>query len=144
MTVNLLQERINELDSAIINIVQNKIHITGFFNEKRLMSHLEKGMDNWRSKGMYDRGEISFSNIKNNALFIVMEDEEVIEKHKFTVYKRETVQRKNESGPLILVIRKHEFIEQWQILVLKEVYTFLSKQEMVNFLIDNYRFDFEL
>lgn len=144
MTVNLLQVRINELDSAIINIVQNKIHITGFFNEERLMSHLEKGKDNWRSKGIYDKDEISFSNVKNNALFIVMEDDKILEKHKFTVYKRETVQRKSEPGPLILMIRQHEFTEHWQVHVLKQTYDFSSKQEMEEYLKSNYLYDFEL
>jgi len=140
----LLQNRINELDSAIINFIGEKVFITGFYNENRLSSHLELGKDNWRSKGIYDKSDISFSNIKNNALFVVKEDGKIVKKHKFTVYKREIVQRKSEPGPLILTIRKHEFTEQWQIYVLKEVHTFLSKQEMKTFLMDNYRFDFEI
>lgn len=144
MTVNLLQERINELDSAIINAVGSKIHIIGFYNEERLMSHLTKGMDNWRSKGMYDKGDISFSDIKSNALFVLIQDEKVIEKHKFTVYKRATVQRKSEPGPIILTIRKHEFTEQWQIIVLNIVHNFSSKEEMEIHLINNYRFEFEI
>lgn len=144
MTVNLLQERVNELNSAIINIVGNKMHIIGFFNEERLISHLENGMDNWRSKGMYDKGDISFSNIKSNALFILKQDEKVLEKHKFTVYKRPTVQRKSESGSIILTIRKHEFIDQWQIIVLNKVHNFSSKEEMESHFISNYRFEFEI
>lgn len=140
----MLQERINELDSAIFNIVEDKIHLTGFFSEKRLMTHLENNMDNWRSKGLYDHEKVSFRNIKDNALFLIMKDGEVTERHKYTVYIREEVERKSKSGPLILTIRQHEFTEDWQVLVLKQIHNFSSKQEMEVFMRTNYRFDFEL
>lgn len=144
MSHNLLQKRVNELNSAILNYSGTKVYTLGFNNEGRLRSHLDKNKDNWNSKGMYDNSKITFSTIKNNALFIVMVDGEVVEKHKFSVYRRETVQRINDPGPLIMTFRKHEFIEQWQILVLKQIYSFSSKKEMESFLIANYRFDFEI
>lgn len=141
---NLLQERVNELDSTIFSIIEDKVHLIGFFNEQRLMTHLNDDMDNWRSIGLYDYQDVSFQNIKDNALFLIVQDGEVIEKHKYTVYLRDEVERKDKSGRLILMIRKHEFTEEWQVIVLRKTHNFTSKKEMENFLTEHYRFDFEL
>lgn len=144
MTSNLLQERVNELDSAIFSIIEDKVHLIGFFNEQRLMTHLNDGMDNWRSKGLYDYQDVSFQNIKDNALFLIVKDGKVTEKHKYTVYLRDEVERKSKTGSLILTIRKHKFSEEWQVIILKKTHNFTSKEEMENFLTEHYQFDFEL
>ncbi len=144
LTNDLLQQRVNELNSAIFKIMDGKVHLTGFYNEKRLKTHLDKGMDNWMSKGLYDFSDVTFKNIRNNALFLIMKDDEIIEKHKYSVYKQDTVERKSKSGPLILTIRKHEFLDEWQITVLKKTYSFTTKSEMIDYMNENFKFDFEI
>lgn len=144
MKESLLQKRINELDIAIINTVDDKVYITGFYNDKRLLSHIEKGMDNWRSKGIYPKSDISFSNIKNDALFLVMVDEKIIEKHQFTVVYRNTIQRLNKSGPITLTIRKNNFVEQWQIITQSQTSEFHNKIELKDYLEENFQIDFEI
>ncbi|MET1250503.1 hypothetical protein ABWW58_17155 [Sporolactobacillus sp. STCC-11] len=41
----MLQNWVNELDSGILNIVENKVHITGFTREEMLQLYLDKGID---------------------------------------------------------------------------------------------------
>lgn len=41
-TINPLQNRVNELNSAILNYINNKVHIMGFYNAERLDDYLTK------------------------------------------------------------------------------------------------------
>ncbi|MED3542426.1 hypothetical protein ABEX53_30255 [Bacillus toyonensis] len=70
----MLQERINELESGILTIDRDKVHVMGFKNEKMLMSFLNANKKNWSFIGIYDSHKMNFNNIKSNALIIVMED----------------------------------------------------------------------
>lgn len=144
MKDNLLQNRINEVDSAIINFVENKVHITGFYNADRLTSHLELGKDNWRSKGIYDENDVTFSNIKNDALFLVLSDGKTIDKYQFIVIFRETLQRFKPAGSIIVTVRKNNFADQWQVLSEKNSFEFTTKAEAETHLRDNYKGEFNI
>ena len=47
----MLQDRINEMDSAIVNFVGDWVYTLGFYNTDRLNSYLEEGKRNWSSTG---------------------------------------------------------------------------------------------
>ncbi len=70
----ILQDRINELESVIVNIVGDWVYTLGFYNTERLKSYLEKGERNWSSTGRYPLEELAFYNIKTNATFSLKQD----------------------------------------------------------------------
>ena len=144
MEDNLLQDRINELDSAIINFVDNKVYITGFYNPVRLTSYLEQDKKNWLPKGMYDKSAVTFSNIKSGALFLVQTDGQTIERYQFTVVFREPLQRSNKEGPIIVSARKNKFAEQWQVITEKTFFEFATQDEMNAHLQENYKIEIDL
>ncbi|MGM9986272.1 MAG: hypothetical protein ACI35O_03485 [Bacillaceae bacterium] len=112
----MLQNRVNELNSGILNIIDNKIHITGFTREEMLQSHLKKGIENWSLKGLYDWQEIEFHQIKDHALIIVQKDGKEIDRHQYRPIYKEKVEWKNEKGKKMsrtFVIRKSTYSEHY-------------------------------
>ncbi|MCS1384790.1 hypothetical protein FH508_0013095 [Lysinibacillus sp. CD3-6] len=140
MTTNsLLQGRINELNSGILNYVENRVYITGFYNAERLNSHLDRNIQNWSSKGLYDKEEITFFNIKNEALFIVYENGVLVKQYQFIQVYKEIVQYKNKIGSVTITIRKNNFGNQFNLLVGLKSYEFPSKYELSEFLNSNFK-----
>jgi len=144
MEDTLLQGRINELDSAIINFVDKKVYITGFYNPARLMSYLEQDKKNWLSTGMYDKSNVTFSNIKSEALFLVQTDGQTIERYQFTVVFKRNVQRLKKAGFLIVTARKNIFADQWQVITEKTFFEFGTQEEMNAHLQENYKIEIDL
>lgn len=70
----MLQNMVNELESGILNIVGNKVHVTRFTREEMLQLFLDTGIEAWSSKGLYNLQDLEFHNIKSNALIIVKKD----------------------------------------------------------------------
>ena len=66
-----LQDRIEELQSGILEIDGNKVNITGYYSKDRLLDYLDKGLDAYFSKGVYDYEKLDFGKVKNNTLFII-------------------------------------------------------------------------
>lgn len=64
--MNLLQERIEEMGSAVLNCVEDKIYITGFYNCNRLYDWLN-GIDCYQSKGIYEKCDLDFSRIRDEG-----------------------------------------------------------------------------
>ncbi|MDW0111585.1 hypothetical protein QT711_00215 [Sporosarcina saromensis] len=143
MTENLLQERINELSSAIVNFESNKTHITGFYNEKMLLSHLESHKRNYLSIGLYETTLVNFSNIKDDALFLVQEDGKTISKHQYRVIFKDRVQRSKGASSLLLTVREHQFLDQWQIVMENQCIEFETRSELKSYLSEHFRTDFE-
>ena len=50
----MLQERIAELGSAILEIKGEKVHILGFMSTERLNDYMETGSKCFYSQGIYD------------------------------------------------------------------------------------------
>ena len=49
----LLQERIEELESGILNIKNNQVEVIGFLSPERLNDYYEKGIQCFYSKEFY-------------------------------------------------------------------------------------------
>ena len=62
------------------------------------MAFLNDNKKNWSSRGIYDLRELDFSNIKDNALFIVMKDGKEIAKHQYIPVHKETIKYNNAEG----------------------------------------------
>lgn len=137
--LELLQTRINELDSAILNFKENKVYITGFYNDSQLMSHLNNGVENWSSKGIYDLRSVNFNSIRSNALFIILENGVTVSKYQFKVLLKRLVSNRNKKGKITITIRKNIFGEDYGILTEEKDYSFANKFELESFLLKEYK-----
>lgn len=112
----LLQERIEELDSAILNI-KDKVYITGFMSAERLKDYYNKNMQCYLSKGIYEIEDLDFSKVNDNGLFIVLKNNIEIGKYQFVPIKKGSVTYKvpNKKSPLTKVykIRKCNFSNKY-------------------------------
>ncbi|QDI90675.1 hypothetical protein EPH95_05350 [Salicibibacter halophilus] len=100
----MLQERLNELGSAILNIKNRKVHITGFTREEMLQSYLHKGAKNWSSIGLYDlhdEEDLEFLDIRDDALIIVQKNGNEIGRHQYKHEAKQTIEFKDEEGKMI-------------------------------------------
>lgn len=66
----LLQERINELDNAILNYKDDKINIFSFTTKERMLDCFINSNFCFSSQGVYDKNDIDFESIKASATFI--------------------------------------------------------------------------
>lgn len=139
MENNFLQQRVNELNSGILNYVGEKVRTMGFYNEARLTTHIENNKDNWSSKGLYENKDITFSNIKSDALFIVQENGKEVKRHQFKKVLRKLVNRKKTSALIFITIRKSTFTDEWQMLTEKEVFRFKNKNYLELYLLDHFK-----
>lgn len=135
----MLQSRINELYSAIIDLKEKETHVTGFYNADRLTSHLESGISNFSSKGIYPKEPINFNNIQTNALFIVKKHNEVIEKHQFKLIYKQLSQPLDRPNKIILSIRKDIFSNAYNVKTESNSDLVIGFESLTNFLITNYK-----
>lgn len=118
---DVLQERIEELGSGILNYKDDKVYITGFYNSARLLDWLN-GFDCWQSKGIYDKRELNFSRIKDNALFIVREYDIEVKRFQYVPFFKGSVQFNSADKTIkrIFTLRKCRFSGQYNIIVSDE------------------------
>ncbi|MUK88212.1 hypothetical protein GMD78_07380 [Ornithinibacillus sp. L9] len=137
----MLQNRIDELDSAILDIKGELVFVTGFMREEMVELHLIKGKDCWSSKGLYDYQELEYHNIKNNALIIVRENGKEINRYQYKPVYKDTIQYKNKNGKnlsITFTIRKSSFSEHYHLLSDRTSIIFDRKDELDNYLLDEY------
>jgi len=137
----VLQDRLNELKSAILNIKGNKVYVMGFMSEDMLQLHLTKGSKNWSSMGLYDDEDIEFHNIKNHALFIVKKNGVEIDRYQYKPIFRDTIQFKDENGKILSItinIRKSQYSPHYHLSTTKESMLFCNKGVLDRHLLEKY------
>ena len=67
----ILQERINELDYAIIQYSNDRTYIYSFESKERLFDCFMKNIYCFKSQGLYGSYDIDFTNIKENSILII-------------------------------------------------------------------------
>lgn len=112
----LLQERIEELESGILNIKNNQVEVIGFLSPERLNDYYEKGIQCFYSKEFYPNENLNFNKIKDNALFVVIKDNKEISRYQFNILIKDTIKfkAKNKDGKTqqfsrVYTIRKSNF-----------------------------------
>ncbi|WP_099336445.1 hypothetical protein [Clostridium cadaveris] len=137
-----LQERLEELDSAILDFTKdkNKVNVTGFLFPERLIEYYEKGIQCFFSQGLYDHKDIKIQHVKDNGLFYILKPDDVIEKYQFLVIKKDVVKHKfrDENGTLryvsrIFKIRKCKFTELYNYIDSETNLLFNSLEELSTF-----------
>ncbi|MGE7780951.1 hypothetical protein ACQKL0_13500 [Peribacillus sp. NPDC097264] len=139
----MLQNRLNELNSAILNIEGEKVYITGFTREEMLQRYLELGSQCFSSKGMYDYQDLEFHNIKNDALIIVRKDTKEIGRHQYKSLFKDMVQFKDAEEKLIsltFTIRKSIYSVHYHFLTEKLSLLFENKAELDKYLLEKFNY----
>lgn len=137
----MLQDRVNELKSAILDIKGNKVYVTGFMSEEMLQLHLTEGSKNWSSMGLYDDEDLEFHNIKNNALIIVKKNGVKAGRYQYKPVFKDTIQFKDEDGKslsLTINIRKCQYSAHYHLLTTKETLPFSGKDDLDSHLLEKY------
>ncbi|CAH2715083.1 hypothetical protein BACCIP111895_02267 [Neobacillus rhizosphaerae] len=137
----MLQNRVNELSSGILNIVGAKVYTTGFTREEMLQSYLAKGRECWSSKGLYDYQNLDFHNIKDDALIIVRKDGKEINRYKYKPVYKNTVQFKDEEEKnvsLTFTIRKSSYSDHYHFLTEKESLLFNNREELDGYILKRF------
>lgn len=150
----MLQNRLNELDSAILNIVGGKVHVTGFTREEILLSFLNTGIEAWSSKGLYDYQDLVFHDIKNNALIIVRKNGVEIDRYQYKEVLKKTVKFKKEEGNIVsrtFIIRESTYSDHYHFYFVvdkdkkslatdeeKQSRLFDNKEKLNNFIFENF------
>jgi hypothetical protein len=154
----MLQERMNELNSGILDIVGEKVHVTGFTREEMLKSFLDTGVKCWSSIGLYDVQDLEFHNIKDDALIIVQKDGKELNRYQYKYVTKNTVQFKDEKGKNVsrtFIIRKSTYSYHYHFyfavdkekdslesVVEKQSRLFDNKDELDSFLVEKYGIHF--
>lgn len=90
----MLQERIEELGSALLSFKENKVFLWGFNNPDRLNDYLNNSYGHC-SQGIYYKEDLNFGRIKDDALFILTKDNKEFKKYHFEVLLKDTVKYKS-------------------------------------------------
>lgn len=135
---NLLQNRINELNSAILNFARDKVYITGFYNAEMLLLHLNEGRDNHKSKGMYDKEDITFENVLNNALFIIQKDGVEQRRLQYKQVFKGEMKLKAQNKKQMISVRKDTFSDHFLLHTEKKITSFERKNELNLFLLEQF------
>ncbi len=144
--MGMLQDRINELDSAIVNVVGDLVNTMGFYNTDRLMSYLHEGKKNWSSTGRYPFEELAFHNIKTNATIIFQQDGVDIARYKYIKVKNGSLMyenQQNKSGKTTAVyeIRKEVYSSTWNLRFTDNSQAFQTWEDMQIQVMSKYKYD---
>lgn len=143
----LLQERIKELNSGIINHCNDKIHLTGFMSKERLLDYYIEGRDCRLSIGVYPKEEYDISYIKDNALFIILENGKEISRYEFNTIKNSTVNYKSNDNKLkskVYTIRYCLHSNKYNYKDNDKSILFNSKEELLTYFFNEYNIILQL
>ncbi len=140
----LLQERIEELNSGIIDTYKNKIKLTGFLSEERLLDYYNKRLDCRFSVGIYAKENFDIAYVKDNALFIILKEGQEASRYKFTPIKRETINYKdvgdNKAKSKIVTIRQCCYTNKYNYVDTTKSILFNTELELMNYCKNEYNY----
>lgn len=143
----MLQERIEELNSSIIDIYEDKIKLTGFLSAERLLDYYDKGSDCRFSVELYPKEEFDIAYVKDNALVLIMENGKEIHRYKFVPVIKDTINYKdnnNNNRSRVFTIRHCSFSGKYNYKDIEKSLLFDSKGKLVIYLKFLYDFDLSL
>lgn len=79
----LLQDRIEELGSGVLEITNTNVNLVGFTSAERLEDYYERKIDCHYSQGIYDYEKLDYSRIQDDALFVTIKDGKEISRYQF-------------------------------------------------------------
>lgn len=139
----ILQERIEELGSGILELKNNKVYLTGFLSRDRLEEYCNKNINCAFSHGIYDYENLDFSRIKDNALFLVIKNNKVEDKHIFNPIYKGSFKFKTEDSKTatrVFKIRIAEFSNKLNLIIDKKSLIFKNPLDLKDYLIKEYNY----
>ncbi|HCW54758.1 MAG TPA: hypothetical protein DG753_13715 [Clostridium sp.] len=115
----MLQERIEELGSAILDYKDGKVFITGFMSLDRIEDYYNKGVNCFFSKGIYNEEKLNFGKIKTDSLFIILKDEKEVCRYQFSVLKKDIIKYKdsnNKPKTKTYIVRKCKYTNMYNLI----------------------------
>lgn len=95
----MLQERIAELGSGILQFKDDKVYLTGFMSPERLDDYYNRDIDCHFSRGIYQNRKLNWGKIQDEALFVLLNyKEEIICKYQFMVLNKNTIKYKDKEN----------------------------------------------
>lgn len=139
----LLQEKIEESNSAIINILDNKVEITGFLSEERLFDYYNKGIDCRFSFGIYSKEAFDIAYIKDNALFVILDGNKEVSRYKFIPIKKDILNyndtnNNNKTVSKIFTIRKCYFTKKYNYIDTEKSLLFDNESDLLYYFKNEY------
>jgi hypothetical protein len=92
-----LQERIEEMDSCILNVKNDLIELTGFTCPERLLDYHETNSDCWFSLEISKVEDYDIAYIKDNALFVILDNNIEVKRYHFIPLERKTIKYKSKK-----------------------------------------------
>lgn len=139
----ILQERIEELGSGIIKIKNNKVHLTGFMSKERLEDYWNRNINCIYSYGIYDYENLDFSKIKDNAIFLIIKNDKIEEKHLFNLIYKGSFKFKtkdNKTATRVFKIRNSEFSKELNLIIDKKSLIFKNLLDLKEYLLKEYNY----
>lgn len=156
----MLQKRIEELGSAILDFKTNKVFLFGFNNADRLNAYYSNNSYCHCSQGIYYEEDLNFGRIQDDALFILTKDTKEFKRYHFEVLLRDTVKYKstipNKYLSKVYKIRKCKYNKTYNIIMREkkiidnveetfiEAYDFESLDLLKNFFFERFQKDLPL
>lgn len=143
----LLQESIQELGSGIIDILDNKIRLTGFMSSERLVDYYLYDHDCRFSVGVYPKEKFDIAYIRDNALFIILENGVEITRYQFIPidkYKKYDLKYKdidNKPKSKVITIRRCSYTSKYNYVDTLESIIFDTMEELMTYLKKEYDHD---
>ncbi len=143
----LLQESIQELGSGIINVLDDKIRLTGFMSSERLVDYHLHGYDCRFSVGVYPKEKFDIAYIRDNALFIILENGVEIIRYQFIPidkYKKYEIKYKdidNKPKSKVIMIRRCSYTSKYNYVDTLESIIFDTMEELTTYLKKEYNHD---
>ena len=143
----LLQESIQELGSGIIDILDDKIRLTGFMSSERLVDYHLHGYDCRFSVGVYPKEKFDITYIRDNALFIILENGVEIIRYQFIPidkYKKYDLKYKDIDNKLkskVITIRRCSYTSKYNYVDTLESIIFDTMEELMTYLKKEYDHD---
>lgn len=141
----LLQERIEELGSLILNIKNDKIELIGFMSEDRLLSYYIDNVKCHLSHGIYNKEPFDLAYLNDNSLCIIQENNIEVARYKYVPLKKGTLKYKDpadmKNKSKIYTLRLCEYTEKYSFVESTRSMLFDTKDSLTSFLINEYNID---
>lgn len=129
----MINERLSELGGAILKIQGNNFHVTGFMYPERLEDYCYRNINCFYSQGIYPLYEIDYSILQDNAIVIIIDENNNEKKVCFEVLKKDSVKYKSENKKYltkVYEIRKCKYTNTYNLKLTDESILFSTYSEL--------------
>lgn len=108
----MINERLSTLGSAIVTVVNNEYHVTGFMYPERLEDYINNNNKCFFSKEIYPKSHIDYAVLQDNSILIIRNENGSEEKYCFEQVLKDSIKYKTKDNTLttkVYSIRKCKY-----------------------------------